>query len=187
MKRLLVLFPLLLITTGCWSNESSWQDLGMVENQDAAHASSTPPADRPALSSLQQYRRLTLDEDGLRAALKQTTPDAGKADGQPATPNIPLPLPDGSFASVTATPTETLAPEIAAQHPEIQTWKVFGTDGKVISGVIDFNANGFHAMLDLPNGDTVFIDPQEVDDQREYASFSKQSNPVAFQNPGGEF
>jgi hypothetical protein len=183
MKRLLALFPLLLITTGCWSNESSWQDLGMVENQDAAHESSTPPADRPALSSLQQYRRMTLDEDGLRAVLKPTTSGSGKADA----PNIHLPLPNGSFASVTATLTETLAPEIAAQHPEIQTWKVFGADGKVISGVIDFNSQGFHAMLDLPNGDTVFIDPQEVDGNREYASFSKQSNPVAFQNPGGEF
>lgn len=186
MKRLLALTPLFMILTGTsWSNDSNWQDLGMVAKQEAVSTSSARPAagaetGSSGMEALQRYRRMTLDEEGLRDSLNQGGVSSSGAQARPGSLTISLPLPDGSFASLRVTPTEVLAPEVAALHPEIQTWKVIGTDGKVVSGVIDLNSNGFHAMLDLPNGDTVFIDPQEIEGLREYASFSKRSNPVAF-------
>ena len=77
-------------------------------------------------------------------------------------------------------PATVLAPEIAAEHPDINTWKVFGTDGKVISGVLDMTPQGFHAMLDMANGDTLFIDPQISGATRQYLSFRKSANWEAF-------
>ena len=181
MKRFLALAPLFLAVT-CWAGENGWQDLGMVVNQShaqTAQAAHTTPTNNTA--SLQQYRRMLLDENALRASLDQVTTSQAISNSQtPSTRTIRLPLPDGSFATVTATLTEILSPNVATQHPEIQTWDVTGTDGKVVGGVIDFNNNGFHAMLDLANGDTVFINPQTVAGKREYASFNKNRNTTAF-------
>ena len=36
-----------------------------------------------------------------------------------------------------------------------------GVDDPAITGRIDFTTNGFHAMLTLADGDTVYIDPEE--------------------------
>lgn len=185
MKRFLAFAPLFLAVSS-WAGDNGWQDLGMVVKQGNAQAAQSASATNAAVS-LQQYRRMSLDEGDLRSALEQVStsqaPATAKAQAASAeTRTIRLPLPDGSFATVTATLSEVLSPEVAAQHPEIQTWDVKGTDGKVVGGVIDFNSNGFHAMLDLANGDVVFINPQTANGKREYASLSKRINASAFED-----
>lgn len=137
------------------ANPALWQDIQARNTTETANV--TP---------LQHYRLLALDEAQLPA--------------QATLPTLSLPLPDGGFAQVTATPSEVLAPDIAAQHPDIQTWKVRGTDGKVISGVLDITPQGFHAMLDMANGDTLFIDPHTNGTTRQYRSFRKSANLEAF-------
>ncbi len=175
------IIPLLLATTTTWANESDWQDLGLASNQSSANDSQArASATSLETSVLQSYRRLALNEENLRATLQQAAGQPVNAQARATTLNISLPLPDGSFTTVSAYPTEVLSTEIAAQHPEIQTWNVVGQDDKILNGVIDFTALGFHAMLDTPDGDTIFIDPTENDGQREYASFSKRSNTEAF-------
>ncbi|MBU0655464.1 MAG: hypothetical protein KJ914_10080 [Gammaproteobacteria bacterium] len=180
MTRIGAIILFLLAATNGWANVSDWQDLGSITHNNAASNLQARSTSTNA-SPLQQYRRMLLNEESLRSSLNQAASSATNAQGRTAITTISLPLPDGSFAAVTATPTQVLAPEIAAQHPEIQTWQVLGTDGKTLSGVIDFTTLGFHAMLDMPNGDTVFIDPQESNGQREYATFSKRNNATAFQ------
>ncbi|UOG93239.1 MAG: M12 family metallo-peptidase [Candidatus Thiothrix sulfatifontis] len=158
----------LLVMTNVDAATSLWQDI-------QARGSATPTT-----AGLQHYRLLHLNETEWLAQLAQTASANTQARG--ASPSLELPLPDGGFASVTVTPTEVLAPDIAATHPDIGTWKVFGTDGKVISGVLDFTPAGLHAMLDMANGDTLFIDPQTNGTAREYLSFRKSANSEAFRH-----
>jgi hypothetical protein len=155
MNPLWVILPLAWVSNA-HADAALWQD---IQARSTTAATDT--------TALKHYRLLALDEAQLPA--------------QAALPTLSLPLPDGGFAQVTATPSEVLAPEIAAQHPDIQTWKVVGTDGKVISGVLDITPQGFHAMLDMANGDTLFIDPQANGTTRQYRSFRKSANWETFQ------
>lgn len=160
----------LLLAGNANADPTLWQD---IQARSATTSSET--------SRLQHYRLLALDEDRLKEQLAQTTTLANSgAQARAALPSLSLPLPDGGFAEVTTTPTEVLAPDIAAEFPDIHTWKVSGTDGKVISGVIDITPEGFHAMLDMRNGDTLFIDPQGDEAARNYRSFRKSTNWEAF-------
>ncbi|QQZ28522.1 hypothetical protein HMY34_06980 [Thiothrix subterranea] len=159
----------LLVTSNVDAASPLWQDI------------QARSANQPTESGLQHYRLLHLDETQLFAQLAQTgSANSDNAQARSALPSIDLPLPDGGFANVTVTPTAVLAPDIAATHPDIGTWKVFGTDGKVISGVLDFTPAGLHAMLDMANGDTLFIDPQVDGATRQYLSFRKSANLEAF-------
>lgn len=166
MKILWAIVPLWFATNVSANNV--WQD---ISARDTATA-----------SGLQHYRLLHLDETQLLTDLSQTPLDTSSTtQARQNLPTLLLPLPDGGFANVSVTPTEVLAPDMAAQHPDIQTWKVFGTDGKVISGVLDMTPQGLHAMLDMANGDTLFIDPQNAGTSRQYLSFRKSANKEAFQ------
>lgn len=160
---------LLLVATNVNATPSLWQD---VQARGATN---------PTESGLQHYRLLHLDEAQLLEQLAQTSSaSSNNAQARTALPSISLPLPDGGFANVAVTATEVLAPDIATTYPDIKTWKVFGTDGKVISGVLDFTPAGLHVMLDMANGDTLFIDPQADGTTRQYISFRKSANLEAF-------
>lgn len=171
--RIATIVLLLLANTTAGANTFIWQDQGMIQNDSAVSARSSG-AD---VSPLQQYRRLTLDEAALRTNLNAST-QARSSQGMQA--SIQLPLPDGGFADVVLTSSATLAPAVATAHPEIQTWEVSSTNGSILGGAVSLTPLGFHAMLDMANGDTVFIDPQNQQSKREYASFSKRDNAAAF-------
>ena len=177
MKRLAITLTALLATTAN-ADTTSWQDI-QTQNTNNKEANTTS-------ARLQQFRLLSLDETNLKNQIDLTSSNntalANSAQARAESITLSLPLPDGSFAEVIATPSNLLAADVAAEHPEIQTWKVQGTDGKVISGVMDFTTLGFHAMLEMANGDTLFIDPQEVAGERQYISFSKQANREAFRS-----
>ena len=93
---------------------------------------------------------------------------------------ISLPLPDGSFVNVLATPSQVITVEMAEAHPEIKTWKIKGVDNPEINGVVDFTSNGFHGMLMMPDGDVIFIDPDKKQSGDIYTSISKKENASAF-------
>ncbi len=176
MKHLVVLTLTSLFAAHAYAADGSeWQDL-------QARTSDTTTS--TVSSRLQQYRVLSLDETAFKTQVALAAEDSSNAATQArsATMTITLPLPDGSFTTVTATQTQLLTTEVANENPDIQTWKVQGTDGKILDGVIDFTTLGFHAMLTLANGDTIFIDPEDLNGARQYVSFSKQANADAFEH-----
>lgn len=136
--------------------------------------------------SILKRRKLSLDENSLKALLLGNTrlDDAqdlaykGRVKKSPI--EISLPLPDGSFISVSAKATSVLSDDVAARHPEIKTWHVVGVDNPAISGRIDFTSKGFHGLLVLEDGDTIFIDPDEDESNSLYYSLSKQQNASHF-------
>ncbi len=93
---------------------------------------------------------------------------------------IDLPLPNGSFVKVKAFHSPVLSDELAEKYPEIKTWRVVGADDVAITGRIDFTSKGFHGMLVMPDGDTIYIDPEANTAANVYSSLSKRENSDHF-------
>jgi hypothetical protein len=74
-----------------------------------------------------------------------------------------------------------LSAELTASHPDIKTWRVVGVDDPSITGRIDFTTKGFHGMLVLADGETIFIDPDKDETTNIYHSLSKLENASHFE------
>jgi hypothetical protein len=151
------------------------------------------------VSTTYSARLLSLDEKALRQQLSSNANTQSKsAFVQKAARQdienriINLPLPDGSMLAVIASEYSIMEKALADKFPQLKTWKIKAANGKNIHGRIDFTDAGFHAMLILENGDTIFIDPDKTTKQLKssnaensnilYNSFSKQKNKHLFQH-----
>ena len=153
-------------------NETSvWQDYG----QNAKHISATSFTKKTI-----KQRRLLLDESLLKSRLNVSASSGIAAKTIPANIEINLPLPNGDLVRVKATPSKVISATMAEAYPDLKTWTIIGLDNPEISGVIDFTNNGFHGMLLMPDGDTIFIDPDKDLAGDVYTSFSKLENSHAF-------
>lgn len=125
-----------------------WHDAGMVIASHSAQRTllQTTPTTLPSL----HYRQWQIDETQLRQTLTDNTTNSL---------TLNLPLPDGEQATITATRTHLLAPELAARYPAIQTWTIKGTHNPRINGVMTLGTQGLHATLHMPNQDRLFIAP----------------------------
>ena len=92
---------------------------------------------------------------------------------------ITIPLPDGGEISVKAEESSVLSDELAKRYPQIKTWRVVGTEDPSIHGRIDITEQGFHSMLVMQDGDTIFIDPDKKV-KNQYLSFSQRANSQNF-------
>ncbi len=159
-KLILALVCSLQLSTSL-ADSQLWQD---IQTKQAKTTDTTP-----------QQRLLSLDETSLAYLLNSAN----------TAPELDLPLPTGGFARVRLLAEEMLAPEIAAQHPHLKTWRVEGISNNVVSGRADMTLLGFHAMLVMKNGDTLYIDPTQPSTQaseRTYRSLSKRANALLFQS-----
>lgn len=172
MRKLLIVIGLLACSNVFSSpSKSFWQD---VANQSIV--SQLRGVNEPVLTK----RLLSLDEQQLKGLLfGNDSLDIGarKISGLEYQPELELPLPDGSFVRLRATDSPILPPQLAEQYPDIRTWRVRGIDDQSISGRLDFTSKGFHGMLTMPDGDTVFIDPEGKSTAGNlYQSLSKKDN-----------
>lgn len=125
-----------------------------------------------------QHRRLQLDEGTLQQQL-----EARYRSSTDARPTLSLPLPAGGFVEVMLEPVALLSATVASQHPEISTWKVTSHDPRIAAGRAEMSALGFHVLLQLKDGNQLYIEPeQQTPDPtaRNYHSFSRSDNPAAF-------
>ena len=127
-------------------------------------------------------RNLRLNENGLREYLTaEFEKDVSNSiAARPIQKQIDLPLPNDDFVRVKVIDSDILSKEMQERYPDIHTWKVQGVDDPAISGRIDFSSNGFHGMVTLANGDTVYIDPDSNDLSGLYNIFSKSQNHEHF-------
>lgn len=174
MKKLILVIGILscFSATADFDKASVWQDL----NQ------SDPISDDLSVNS-NKHRYLLLDETSLKDSLSfssETDLLKGLTAAKTLLPEISLPLPDGTFILMTATPSKIISTEMSESYPELKTWNVVGVDDTNITGVIDFTNNGFSGMLMMPDGDTVFIDPDKDIAGDSYKSFSKRENDSDF-------
>ncbi|TXH68589.1 MAG: hypothetical protein E6Q83_12755 [Thiothrix sp.] len=74
-----------------------------------------------------------------------------------------------------AIPVTVIADQAAEASPDFRTWRIFGIDDALVTGIIDTSHSGFHGMVLLANGETVLINPVKDKKTRKYISFSEKS------------
>ncbi|WP_299876630.1 reprolysin-like metallopeptidase [uncultured Cocleimonas sp.] len=142
------------------------------------------------LSSAKHYDEalnLNLNSNKMRSILAGTTSakysqDVHQEPIKSTTKRISIPLPDGSIIELMLLPDQILSGELAEKYSNIRTYKVL-TNDKIFSGKVDVTPLGFHAMLQMLDGEIIFIDPldREADKYVSYKkSAQKQSADRAF-------
>ena len=112
------------------------------------------------------YRLLTLDTTSLQAVLAQAPasrrePAAIVPAGAAASALVPLalPMPQGGFQHFAVEVSPVMTPALAAQFPDIQTYRGRGIDDPTATVRLGLSAQGFHAIV-LSAADTVYITQQ---------------------------
>lgn len=149
------------------ASDKSWDGLWQTVDQPPAKHLSGSPWVRP-----NHFQGAMLDN----AALAQLLSKAPLEDTPQATTDavlMSLPTPDGGFALFAVVESPIMAPELAAQFPEIKTYLGQGVDDPAASVRLDTTPLGFHAQVRSPNGN-YYIDPYTKDDNGFYASYYKR-------------
>lgn len=126
-----------------------------------------------------RFRKVEIIVSKLANQLGKETNLNARSNTTSTTRVIEIPLPNGKGVKVSAEETSVMAPELAAKYPQIKTWRVTGVNDPEIRGRIDITEHGFHAMLEMPDGDTIFVEPDK-NTADQYLSFSKRNNRVSF-------
>ena len=127
-----------------------------------------PAVPSPLAEALAAARPLVLDVAAARARLAAAPPEAA-ATAAPLV--LALPLPGGGSARFAVWQTAVLAPALAAQFPEIQTYAGVGLDDATATVRLDLTPAGFHAQILSAATGTIYIDPARPGDARHYLSF----------------
>ncbi|GAA0425067.1 hypothetical protein GCM10009133_37010 [Cocleimonas flava] len=191
-----IIFALGVLTTaGAFAQSqysSIWQPYSATESQNQSLSSSNSGnnvtstkelANKISSNNWVKKQSLLLDEVQLQNKLNSQTflslkPVEGSA--SETSVEIDLPLPDGSFVKVNAFESSILSDELSEKYPDIKTWRVVGVDDSSITGRIDFTSKGFHGMLVMGDGDTVYIDPDTESSGNVYNTLSKRENASLF-------
>jgi len=176
MKKIATLIALAVCTNvfSAPSQDLLWQDV----KEKAYQQKKSKSLDLTAL----KRRSLSLDENSLKQRLFFSEEIQKARLGGAKTPQneIDLPLPNGGYVRVHVIDSPILSVELSASHPDIKTWRVVGVDDPSITGRIDFTTKGFHGMLVLADGETIFIDPDKDETTNVYHSLSKLENASHF-------
>lgn len=95
---------------------------------------------------------------------------------------LSLPFPDGSFQRFNLELSPIMEPQLAAQFPEIKTYRGQSLDDPAVVTRFGWTLFGFHAIILGPQG-TVYIDPYGKGDQVNYNSYFKRD----YQKEGAQF
>ncbi len=149
-----------------------WQDTQplLAKNNEADHS----------LSAYQKARYLTLDLSAMAVQLDNNLLAKGLIDSTGLRVN--LPLPDGVFVTVNAVVDTLLPPALSRKFPDIKTFKIL-PDNSFISGRLDITTNGFHALLQTRQGETIFIDPVSNKQKTLYAAYKKSDQKLTRDKP----
>jgi subtilisin-like proprotein convertase family protein len=87
---------------------------------------------------------------------------------------IAVPNPDGSMEWFTVAETAIMAPELAAQFPDIKTYRGQGIDDPAATISFDITPAGFHAQVLSPNG-SFYVDPYYHLNDNIYAVYAEDN------------
>lgn len=118
---------------------------------------------------LAEYTPLVLNEPSLRQVLDQA-PEEGAFHFRADATVLSLADPDGNLERFAIYETAILAPELAAQFPNIKTYAGQGLDDPTAVVHLDLTSQGFHAQV-LSEGGRWYIDPYSDQNNDFYASY----------------
>ena len=189
---LLILFSVCLLSTGSGRSVSGSVSPSVSIGSSAAQVLRPGDeiwgiADRTTLkarvepASPRAYQVVELHQDALSRALANVPMEFTEA-AKSVQAVVSLPMPDGSFARFRIEESPVMEPALAAQFPEVKSYRGQGVDDPTATARFDWSPNGFHAIVLSANG-TVFIARYTADDERNYISFYKEDLQDGFQPP----
>ncbi len=118
----------------------------------------------------QSYLTFELPNDNLKKAL-WLAPDEKNVKLSDSQVIIDLPMPDGSLQKFRVVYSPVMAPELAAQFPDMKTFNILSTDAEHCYGKLDWTEAGFHAMV-RKIGNDVYIDPYSRGNIKDYIVYN---------------
>ncbi|MDX2033570.1 MAG: M12 family metallo-peptidase, partial [Blastocatellia bacterium] len=154
--------------------ESLWRE----ESEGAARGRNVPGASRV----------LRLNRRMMARRLAEAPPESGRRAGARGV-ELPLPLPDGSFARFRIHESSIMEPGMAAQYPEIRTYSGQGIDDPTASMRCDLTPQGFHATILTGDRSATIQVAEGAADAEQYVSYfgaDAQAAAAAVQCEAGE-
>jgi hypothetical protein len=121
---------------------------GIAQSGPALWLPAAPPAAQHRTSQSNSARWFTLDAGQLVARLATAPPETRPADAI----TLELPYPDGSLHRFALTQVPVLAPALAAQYPQIQTYAGYSRDEPTTTVRLENSPAGLHAQVLDPSG-----------------------------------
>ncbi|HXU26569.1 MAG TPA: zinc-dependent metalloprotease family protein, partial [Bacteroidia bacterium] len=159
MKKLLLSLSLGIFS---FANAQSWK---IVTNEKEIK----PVGERVIVPK--KYKVFHLGDNNFKNAL-WASPDEKQVDLASSSAIIQLPMPDGTLKQFRVVQSPVMAPELAAQFPNLKTFNVVCIDEPGVYGKLDWTEMGFHAMLRRAGGD-IFIDPYSRNNYTDYTTYYK--------------
>ncbi len=121
-----------------------------------------------------KFRAFDLNKDTLNQVLRNASLEGLDlpAESRPPVALIYLPTPDGEYMAFEFLEASVMAPELAAQFPEIKSYAGKSVDDSSITVRFDFTPAGFHAQVLAP-GHHWYIDPHYKSNSDIYVSYYK--------------
>ena len=151
---LLVLCPLVAHAASRTSRDGLWTDVD--KDSIAGQQLIVPKA----------FRTVTLDLAAFHALASEAPLEGTSA----VPPVMTVPMPDGSFASFAIEESPIVDKQLAAEMPDVKTYRATGIDDPAATGRLDVTQFGFHGMILSPAG-TLYIDPYRLGDTAHYISY----------------
>ncbi len=163
----------LFVSANANTQETLWQF--PQEPQIKLQAKSLSGINDSSIHSYEDAQLMTLNIELMRDYLgvNSSSETAAKGTSTPQQYEITMPLPDGRIVDLTLVKDSILPKSLAIKYPNINTYKVLSSD-LVFAGKVDISASGFHGMLQMLDGEIVFIDPVDLN-QKQYAIFNKSA------------
>jgi len=130
--------------------------------------------------SPQSYQVVELNESALAEKLSQA-PFEFTRRARRARASLTLPMPDGTFQSFAIEESPSMEPELAAQFPEIKSYRGQGIDDPTATARFDWSSLGFHAVV-LNATSSIYVDPYSAGDTHHYISYDVHDMQSATNN-----
>ncbi len=173
-RRALLIVLATLVPSSLWAFPAP-SPHAVLADVPASLAADVVPA-RPSGLLPSVYRVLTLDPEALEFALVSVPAEGAFAAAGRAAPVLFIPRPEGPASEFAIVEVPTLHPDLAAQFPEIRTFRGRGITDPTETLILDVTPAGLHAMILSPAG-TLMIDPLSPGDNVHHIAYRKHDAP----------